>query len=604
MIGQLKENTLSDAQSKQLNDLLKSLNNDQKIWLGGYLTGIHESTRVLLETFYKTENFSAQTMQADNSSGTIKILYGTRSGNSLKVSKKVFESLQLSGVTAQIVNLNEYEAKNLKKENNVLIVISTDGEGEPPVAAEEFYNFIMGRKAPGLENLKYSVLALGDSSYKHFCKIGKDIDSRLAELGAQRISERIDCDVDFEPSADIWTDNCLSKLLKKDNSIKINSINQQNTESVSGSTYTKSNLYPAKIIDKIQLNGKGSSKRTFHFEFSLEGSGLSYHPGDALGVKCRNEHELVDAIIKQAKLNPLSLVEVDKNEKTLRQALTNDFEISTLTGQVIENYAKLLNNKELNSLIKDKDKVFAFTQERDILDLITEFPAEFDSNQFIAVLRKLQPRLYSIASSQTAYSDEVHLTVGEVAYNYNNRLHKGACSNFLSAASDEQPVYVYIDENISFRLPYDNNIPVIMIGAGTGIAPYRAFMQERAETGAGGKSWLFFGERNFTTDFLYQVEWQKYLKNKTLDRLDVAFSRDQAKKIYVQHKLIEHKKELFRWIEDGAHIYLCGDKNSMASDVKNTLTSIIQTEGGLSLEKATEYFKQMRRELRFHEDVY
>jgi sulfite reductase (NADPH) flavoprotein alpha-component len=597
----LQSDNLTPAQDQLVKELINSLNNEQKLWLGGYLTGMHESTKSLLEIFYKSATPVIQASSVQKSFGLLKILYGTRSGNALKIAKKSFETLQASGITSQLVNLNEYEAKSIKKETLVLIIVSTDGEGEPPVAAEEFYNLIMGSKAPRLENLKYSVMALGDSSYKHFCKIGKDIDNRLAELGARRISNRIDGDVDFEPLADKWIDECISELSKANPDIKLPGL--QKDISVH-SVYTRSNPFPARILDRILLNGKGSTKETYHIELSIEGSGINYYPGDALGIKCRNDLELVESIIYEAKLDASSVVLVDKHEKTLKEALINDFEISSLTGQVVENYAKLLNNKQLNSLVEDNDKLFSFTYTRDILDLITEFPVEVSADGLLGVLRRLQPRLYSIASGSAAYPDEVHLTVGNLSYYFNNRYHKGVCSNFLSHLPETEQVYVFVDENISFRLPADNNLPVIMIGAGTGIAPYRAFIQQREENGAAGKNWLLFGERNFTTDFLYQSEWQKHLKNKMLTRMDVAFSRDQAQKKYIQHKLLDNKKELFRWIEDGAHIYLCGDKKSMAVDVRNTLQNIIQTEGGLSAEKAGDYLKQMRREVRFHEDVY
>lgn len=601
----LQSSKLTSSQNQLLYELLKSLNTEQKAWLGGYITGLQESTKVLAEAFSKFEQSRPALLPTQHTDvHTVKIMYGTRSGNSLKVAKSVLETFQNGGLNAQLVNLNEYEPKSIKQESNVLIVLSTDGEGEPTAAAEEFYNFVMGKKAPRLENLKYSVLALGDSSYKHFCKIGKDIDSRLQELGAHRISDRIDCDVEFEPNSQKWTKACQEYFTKNLSSSSFKRISSSEIQFQSKTAYSKNNPFPSQLIDRINLNGKGSTKSTYHIEFSLEDSGLSYEPGDALGVVCANDSSFVDEIISQLKLNPEKLVNTGESDKSLRETLISDFEISSLNIQVLENYNKLLNNNKLTKLLKDKDETFKFIYGRDILDLVLEFPQKLDEQEFVTVLRKLQPRLYSIASSQKAFPDEVHLTVGAVSYQLNSRLRKGVCSNFLANLSDEQKANVYIDENISFRLPSDTNAPIIMIGAGTGIAPYRAFLQEIAETGSNGKNWLFFGERNFTTDFLYQVEWQKYLKNKTLSKLDVAFSRDQDKKVYVQHKLQENQKELYKWLEEGAHVYLCGDKNSMANDVKNTLIDIIQSQGGITHDKASEYFKKLRREARFHEDVY
>jgi sulfite reductase (NADPH) flavoprotein alpha-component len=596
---------LSHSQHQLLAELLKGLNTDQKIWLGGYISGLNESTRILAQAFATLEQPSVNPLPEvqQQTASAVKVLYGTRSGNSLKVAKSTVESLSNRNITADLINLNDYEPKNIKHESHVLIIISTDGEGDPPIAAEEFYSYIMGKKAPRLENLKYSVLALGDSSYKNFCKIGKDIDTRLKELGAERLTERIDSDVEYSQTSEKWQELCYSYFSKNLGGLSTGrkAIVQFTGES---QAYSKSNPFPTRMLDKVKLNGRNSTKSTWHIELSLEGSELNYEPGDALGVIFSNDAILADSIIRHLKLNADKAVNVGTSEKTMREALIADFEISSLNIKVLENYNKVLNNNKLTKLLKDKDESFKFIYGRDLLDLMQEFPSKLGEEELLSVLRKIQPRLYSISSSQKAYPEEVHLTVGELIYSNRSRIRKGACSSYLANISDEQVVKVYIDENISFRLPSDSNSPVILIGAGTGIAPYRAFLQERSETASNGKSWMFFGERNFSTDFLYQLEWQKHLKNKTLTKLDVAFSRDQCNKMYVQHKLQENSKEFFRWVEEGAHVYLCGDKNSMAIDVKNTIINIIQSHGGMPPEKALEYFKKLRRENRFHEDVY
>lgn len=592
-------------QTRAINELLLELNNDQKQWLAGYLTGLNAHTSSLLQilgVFSEKPAFLADNKL--NSGGSITILYGTRSGNSLKAAKQLVSCTESEGLPAKLINLNEYNPRDIKKENIVFIVVSTDGEGEPPMAAEEFYNFIMSKKVPRLEHLQYSVLALGDSSYRNFCKIGRDIDLRLNELGARALSERVDCDVEFEEKAKQWAEKALEQLLKLN---KSGITAKEPSAIVSSKTKTGTRENPAKAIiqERINLNGRGSTKSTWHIELvSSDGSEIQYQPGDALGVICQNREEFVDELIGFTGFNPETAIQTDSGEKSLRTILLNEKELSLLNVQVVEAYAKILNNKDLHKLIEQKDELFRFIYGRDVLDLLHEFPASLSPEELLSVLRKIQPRLYSIASSYHANPGEVHLTVGQVNYSYNNRLHFGTCSTLLSNQSPDEPVSIYVDENISFRLPDNDSTPLIMIGAGTGIAPYRAFMQERELNNSPGKNWLFFGERNFTTDFLYQTEWLKLLKSKTLTRLDVAFSRDQVEKVYIQHKLLEHKKELFSWIEKGAHVYLCGDKDHMAHDVKKAIGQLIASETGFSEEKTQEYFKNLRKQGRFHEDVY
>jgi sulfite reductase (NADPH) flavoprotein alpha-component len=598
-----QNNLLSPQQSKLINELLQKLNSEQKLWLGGYLTGLNESTQEFLNILNDAGK-QVHIAPATVSDGPrLSILYGTRSGNAQKVAKMACSLAESKGVRVQLVNLNDYNPKDIKKESYVFVIVSTDGEGEPPITAEEFYHYIMGKKAPGLGHLRYSVLALGDSSYQHFCKIGRDIDARLLELGAKQLSPRVDCDVDFTDKSNEWATEGIRSFLETvpSGTVRVAEHQKGMANKVS---YGKKNPYQATVLERINLNGRGSTKRTWHIELSLEESDITYQPGDALGVVCHNQEALVDEFFSVTGFNPESTVKTNSGEDSFRNSLIFNYELSTLTPQVAESYAMLVRNKDLIRLAEDKDELFKFTHSRDIVDLVREYPAKTDMDGFLAIMRKIQPRLYSIASSYQANPDEVHLTVGEVEYLFGRRKHQGTCSFMLSRLSDDKKVPVYIDENISFRLPEDPSVPIIMIGAGTGVAPYRAFLQERELVGSVGKNWLVFGERNFTVDFLYQTEWQKYLKNNVLTRMDVAFSRDQVSKIYVQDKLIENRKELFAWIEEGAHIYLCGDKNNMAHDVKQALQQIIAIEAGFTEEKATEYFRQLRKHNRFHEDVY
>lgn len=604
----MTENSLNSPftslQLKELNEFINKLNSDQKLWLGGYLSGLNESTNAIFKLLQSPgQNNHEQGNIPQKESTDLLVLYGTRSGNSLKVAKNTVEIAESKGLMAQMASLNEYNPKRIKKESNVFIVISTDGEGEPPLAAEEFYNYLMSKKITGLKNLKYSVLALGDSTYQHFCKIGRDIDERLLTLGATQIHKRVDCDSDFELSSEEWANDAINAFLKQHPQTNISKNILLDKEAVN-LNYTRRNPFQAQLLERINLNGKGSTKKTWHLEFSIEDSNLTYKPGDALGVICYNNQTLVNEVISLSGYKADSIVKIDGVDKELSTILTHDFELSNITAQTVEAYASLTENNDLLKLCNDKDILFKYIYGRDLVDLLNDYPAKFELESFLNVLRKLQPRLYSIASSYNTNPDEVHLLVGEVEYLNNKRLHRGCCSSMLSTFSEDERIPVYVDENIGFRLPQDVSTPVIMIGSGTGIAPYRAFLQEIELLSTKTKTWLFFGERNFATDFLYQLEWQKYLKNKTLTRMEVAFSRDQASKIYVQNKLIENSKELFKWIEEGAHIFLCGDKNALAKDVKQTLQDIIAKEAGFNQEKAIEHFRALCKEGRFHEDVY
>jgi sulfite reductase (NADPH) flavoprotein alpha-component len=600
---QLKNN-LDNEQIDLLSQLLNTLNNDQKIWLGGYLSGINESTGALLQLLGKQNDIPTLSPSV-NTQSVLKILYGTRSGNAQKVALKANKKAEALGLNVRIENLSDYNPKELKKEKNLLIVVSTDGEGEPPVAAEEFYKYIHSKKAPALTDLKYSVLALGDSSYQHFCKTGKDIDEQLNKLGGQAFYERIDCDLDFEEKAGKWIDESLEIFAKENKeSSSLLSIGQSNVTE-SKSEHTQETPFQAPVLDKVLLNGRGSSKETFHYEFAIEDSGISYTPGDSLGVYSTNDTRLVDAVLNKTKLNENEKIVVGKDEKTLREALTHNYELTRITPPLVKSYAQLANSSKLDKLVADTNNLEAYLWGRDVLDLLEEYPVSFDTKTLFTTLRKLQPRLYSIASSYNANPDEVHITVAKVNYYRSERDRFGVCSGFLSdRMDDDAEIPIYIDENIGFRLPTDPSTPIIMIGAGTGVAPYRAFLQERELAQKSGKSWLFFGERNFNTDFIYQTEWQKFMKKGVLSNLNVAFSRDQKQKVYVQNKLIQQKKDVYKWIQEGAHIYVCGDKNTMAKDVRAALLHIIETEGGYKSDRAQEYLKQLRKENRFQEDVY
>jgi sulfite reductase (NADPH) flavoprotein alpha-component len=494
----------------------------------------------------------------------------------------------------------DYNPRKLKEEEHVAVIVSTHGEGEPPAMAEDFHKFITGSRAPRMENVKYSVLALGDKSYKLFCQTGKDMDAAFTRQGATAVTPLVTCDVDYEEDAEAWMNILLQKVTPGERPVT----NGSEVLTKASAVYTKKNPFMATVLEKVRITGRDSDKEVYHLELSLEDSGLQYEPGDALGIYSQNPAGLTEQILSKTGFAPADTIVLKTGEVTIAEAFTNHLEITLLTSEVVQNYFAKTGVEVNGKLNGDGNLVDHYLYGKDLLDLLEDFPWNWKAQELADILRPLPPRLYSISSSQEVVGEEVHITVSLVRYEQGNRLRTGACSSWLShclEVGDQVPVY--IEKNPSFRLP-ENGTPVIMVGAGTGIAPYRAFLQQRESRGIKSDSWLFFGDRRFNSDFLYQLEWQNYLKTNHLKRMDVAFSRDQEEKVYIQHKLMEHSKELFQWLEKGAHFYLCGDRKSLARDVNKTLLEIIRTEGGISEEQAEKYVKQLKREKRFQADVY
>jgi sulfite reductase (NADPH) flavoprotein alpha-component len=453
------------------------------------------------------------------------------------------------------------------------------------------------------------VLALGDSSYEHFCKTGRAFDARLHALGAQRVHPRVDCDLDYDDFATRWIDEALDALAHD----AAGSMVPAELRSIAPSAkvtplYSKRNPFLATALVNIDLSGHGSGKEVRHVELSLDGSGLAYEPGDAVGVLPANEPTAVADLVEALALDPAASVEVGGEALTLEFALSHRFEITTLTRPVVERYAELADSKALRELLAHErgDALWAYIRGRHLIDLVHQFPIRgLAAQDLIGILRKLPPRLYSIASSQKANPDEVHATIAAVRYEAHGRRRKGVASTFVAERIGEgDALPIYIESNRNFKLPADPATPIIMVGPGTGVAPFRAFMQEREAVGASGKSWLFYGDRRFTTDFLYQREWQQYLKDGVLSRMDVAFSRDRAHKTYVQHRMQERARDVYGWMQDGAHLYVCGDADQMARDVHRTLTGIVAEQGNLSPERAAERVSEWQRTRRYQRDVY
>lgn len=553
----------------------------------------------------------------------VRVLYGSHTGNSKKVALQAAEHLRGQGWEVGVSDMNDYPVKNLKDEKILLVAVSTQGEGEPPMAAETFYHWLRGPRAPKLPGLKFSVLALGDKSYLQFCQTGKDLDAQLEALGATRLSPRIDCDTDYEELAEQWLATVaveLEALVPAKASLAQVAVSQARAHSNGASAsvavsappqplaapqYTRKKPFAAPVLEKIQLNGRGSPKETWHLELSLEGSGLQYEPGDALGIFAKNPESLVKEVLYTAMLNGNKPLTFNGKEDSFRSILTNEVELSVLTREVVEHYANWTNNAKLKSLLQDNTAFKNFLWGRNVADLLREFPAAMSEATLLGFLRKMPPRLYSIASSLDAHPDEVHLTVAAVRYQHDNRPHLGVASTYLAdCIKIGDTVPVFLEQNEYFKLPADDATDIIMVGPGTGIAPFRAFVEARSERGASGKNWLFFGNPHFETDFLYQTEWLNYLKKGTLDRLDVAFSRDQKEKIYVQHRLTERARLIYERLENGAYFYVCGDKNNMAADVQEALVQIVEKESGQDRAFAAEYLKNLKKQRRYLEDVY
>lgn len=584
----------SPQQIERLADAVAGLGSSQLIWASGYLAGVAAGPRAEVSV---TDGATA-TQEAPWT-----ILYATETGNSRRVAEALAIRVNDAGASASAIDVRDYKPARLRKETNVIIVAATHGLGDAPDGAEDFYDYLMGERVPKLPDLNYSVLALGDSSYDDYCKVGQDIDARLAQLGATRVAPRIDCDVDFEDAAQSWSQSVLDYVIEHRGSSAAAPAPHLRAVPVTPQ-YSRANPFAAPVLVNQKITGRDSSKTVQHIELSLEGSGLDYAPGDSLGVMPVNPAALADELLATLELDAKAQVSVDDEVMDLRQALLEKFEITTLSRGFINYYAEKTNHQELAAEVAalEGETLRRFLYERQVVDLVQEYPAKIGAQDFVAGLRKLTPRLYSIASSLQANPDEVHLTVGLVQYERGGRERTGSASHFLARADGTVPVYV--ESNPHFRLPDNPDDPVIMIGPGTGIAPFRAFLQQREEAGAAGDNWLIFGDRNFRADFLYQTEMQRYLKSGVLQRLDVAFSRDQAQKIYVQDRLRENADALYQWLERGAHLYVCGDAERMAPDVHAALQDIVMAGGGVDRTQAEDYLRELKRQHRYQRDVY
>lgn len=579
------------AQRQTLDSLLPGLDVMQRGWLSGFLAAT---------------GTAAGPTPAPVATTKLTVLYGTESGNTEELADRTVKEAKKRGFKASMVNMADISAADLTRHPNLLVIVSTWGDGEPPETATTFYNEFMSADLT-LTEMKFSVCALGDTSYEKFCQTGKDIDQRLETLGATRVAPRQDCDVDYEEAYAAWLDAALGAILP---AAAPAATTPAPTPAGAAAEYGKKNPFPAALTERVILNGEGSDKETLHIELSLEGSGLAYEPGDALAIHPVNAPDVIKHVLQATGLTGNEEVEVKNvGTKLLADALREDYDITALSRNVLKKLAELTGSATLAELLDEanKEQFKAYIDGRQIFDALDDFasPGKLTADELVGIFRKLPPRLYSIASSPLAHPDEVHLTVAAVRYQTHGRERKGVASTFLpDLVNHGDSVSVFVQPNKNFRLPADGATPIIMVGPGTGVAPFRSFVEHRATLGSPGKNWLIFGDQHYSYDFLYQLEWQDHLKSGALTRLDVAFSRDQPEKVYVQDRMIEHGADLYSWLEEGAHFYVCGDATRMAHDVHEALISIVENHGAHTREEAEAYVENLKKSKRYQRDVY
>ncbi len=587
---------LNPEQLARLQAATTDLTPEQLAWVSGYFWGV----------LNPRSGAVAVTPALEGKMPGITLISASQTGNARRVAEALRDDLLAASLNVTLVNAGDYKFKQIASEKLLVVVTSTQGEGEPPEEAVALHKFLFSKKAPTLNDTAFAVFSMGDTSYEFFCQAGKDFDNKLAELGGERLLDRVDADVEYQTAAAQWRARVVDVLKSRTpvvtpaQPVASGAINEIHT-----SPYTKEAPLRASLSLNQKITGRNSEKDVRHIEIDLGDSGLRYQPGDALGVWYQNDPALVKEIVELLWLKGDEPVTVDGKLLPLAEALQWHFELTVNTTGIVENYATLTRSESLLPLVGDKAQLQHYAATTPIVDMVRFSPAQLDADALVGLLRPLTPRLYSIASSQAEVENEAHLTVGVVRYDIEGRARAGGASSFLAdRIKEDGEVRVFIEHNDNFRLPTNPETPVIMIGPGTGIAPFRAFMQQRAAENAPGKNWLFFGNPHFTEDFLYQVEWQRYVKEGLLSRIDLAWSRDQKEKIYVQEKLREQGAELWRWINDGAHIYVCGDARRMAADVEKALLQVIAEFGGMDLESADEYLSELRVERRYQRDVY
>ncbi len=575
---------------EMLNKVVARTTPQQRSWLAGFFAGFEAAQGGGL----------AQAVPASKPRAPLTILYASESGNSEVLATKAKKAAQKHGLDAKVFDMADADMALLAKAKNIVVFAATWGEGDPPSRAADFYQALMSDAAPRIDGVRFAVLALGDTAYAQFCAVGRAIDARLEELGGVRTFDRVDLDLDYAKAAADWTEGALTKLAPADTEVGGTVVHVDFGGAFPQSdddepAYTAEHPLEAEISALVNLNGTGSTRETWHAEFSFDDPAFTYQPGDAVGLYPENDPALVDEVLNAVGLG---------SDAALLLKLQKSYDVTTLSRSFVENYAKLTGREDATALLEG-EAYPKFASDRQLIDFFLAYPEKLTAEQLTGLLRPLPGRLYSVASSLKAHPGEAHLLVGAVRWELHGRVRKGVSSTFLGERRKVgQTGRIYVKPNRHYRLPPDGHTPIIMIGAGTGIAPYRAFIEERVADGAKGKSWLFFGERNFTNDFLYQLEWQEYLASGDLTRIDVAFSRDQPEKIYVQHRLWEQRDDLRAWLEEGAHVYVCGDEKGMAKDVDAILVKILAEPLKGDEDAGRAKLKELTKAGRYQRDVY
>jgi sulfite reductase (NADPH) flavoprotein alpha-component len=577
---------------------------EQRLWLNGYMAGLFAG-----KGYVHVSEAGTPGNHSTAASVPLLILFGSQTGTAEKLAKQIAKESKSHGCISRVVEAAEHSKIDWSKETNLLIVTSTYGDGDMPDNAQSFWDWLQTEAAKSLAHLNFSVLALGDTNYEQFCAAGKKIDARLEQIGAKRIHPLADCDLDYEAKVKSWRDGALAAIAPGANPASSRQLAEEKPADDSGparETYSKANPFPARLLTNRKLNADGSEKETRHFEISLEGSGLDYDAGDALGVLPANCPALVEDLLTALGCRGDEIVAVPGGERPFRQALANLFDLSRPSPELLQRISE--KNAAVRELLapERKEELRKWLWGREVIDVLLATPGlKFSPGEFLPLLKKLAPRLYSISSSPKAHAGQVHLTINVVRYQAHGRVRKGVASTFLAdRVKDETRVPVFVQASHGFRLPTSGDTPVIMVGPGTGVAPFRAFLHERRAIGARGKNWLFFGEQRAATDFYYREELEKMSADGHLTKLSTAFSRDQAEKVYVQHRMLENAVELWSWLDAGAHLYVCGDASRMAKDVDAALHKIIETAGGRSADEARNYVAKLKTEKRYQRDVY
>ncbi|QCI24476.1 assimilatory sulfite reductase (NADPH) flavoprotein subunit [Buchnera aphidicola (Muscaphis stroyani)] len=587
---------LNTEQLKNLKKLEKTCSKIELAWLSGYFwkAANQKHTELISE------------LNESKSNNIITILYASQTGNSKLLSQRLSRYLKDKEKNVNLVNISDYNFKKINEEKILILIISTQGEGEPPEEALSFYKFIMSKKAPKLNKLNYSVFGLGDVSYNFFCQSGKDFDKRFRDLGAKSLIDRVDADIEYEDIYKKWSYNLftsINQINQWDSSSSF--LERKNTLKKLPSVYTKMKPASAIVLNSQKITGRNSTKDIYHIEIDISTLKIQYHPGDAIGIWYKNDVNLVKKILKCLSIKKTDTIQIKKNTFNIFDALLKSYELTVNTKEIVRKYAIFTNNMYLKKIISNEKDLKKYVATTPLVNMIYDHPSPINPGKFVSILRPLTPRLYSISSSQAEENDEIHITVGLVKKMFSGVMHFGGASSYLSQfLKMDDKINIFIESNNNFRLPVDKDTPIIMIGSGTGIAPFRAFMQQRDNDGSRGKNWLFFGNPNFTEDFLYQLEWQKYLKKQLLTKIDLAWSKDQKNKIYVQDKMKEKSKEIWSWIQEGAQIYVCGNAAKMAKDVEKMLINIINQNSNMNLENSEEFLNELRENRRYQRDVY